>query len=48
MTAHALAEGGIGHYQTLMANTGPRAIARPLGFVQYATAFAVRLMLPAK
>ena len=46
MTAHALAEGGIGHYQTLMANTGSTAIALSLGYAQYATAFAVRLMLP--
>lgn len=45
MTAHALAEGGIGHYQTLMANTGSRAIALALGYVQYATANAVRLRL---
>lgn len=47
MTAHALAEGGIGHYQTLMANTGSKAIALSLGYAQYATAFAVRLTLPA-
>lgn len=47
MTAHALAEGGIGHYQTLMANSGSKAIALSLGYVQYATAFAVRLKLPA-
>ncbi len=46
MTAHALAEGGIGHYQTLMANTGSCAIALSLGYVQYATAYAVRLDLP--
>lgn len=46
MTAHALVEGGIGHYQTLMANAGSRAIALSLGYVQYATAFAVRLKLP--
>lgn len=47
MTAHALAEGGIGHYQTLMANTGSRVIALSLGYAQYATAYAVRLKLPA-
>ncbi|HEX6796532.1 MAG TPA: GNAT family N-acetyltransferase [Ktedonobacterales bacterium] len=47
MTAYAVAEGGIGHYQTLMANTGSKAIALSLGYVQYATAYAVRLMLPA-
>lgn len=47
MTARALAEGGIGHYQTLMANSGSKAIALSLGYVQYATAFAVRLKLPA-
>ena len=46
MTAHALAEGAVGHYQTLMANSGSKAIALSLGYVQYATALAVRLKLP--
>ena len=46
MTAHAIAEGGIGHYQTLIANTGSKAIALSLGYVQYATAYAVRLTPP--
>jgi GNAT superfamily N-acetyltransferase len=48
MTAYALAEGGIGHYQTLMSNTPSKAIALSLGYQQYATGLAVRLRLPAK
>jgi GNAT superfamily N-acetyltransferase len=43
MTAYALERGGIGHYQTLLANTPSVAIARSLGYQQYATALAVRL-----
>jgi len=45
MTAHALAEGTIPHYQTLLANAASLAIARSLDFAQYATAFAIRLNL---
>lgn len=48
MTAYALAEGGIGHYQTLMSNTPSKAIALSLGYQQYATGLAVRLRLPSK
>jgi RimJ/RimL family protein N-acetyltransferase len=43
MTAYALDGGGIGHYQTLLANAPSVAIARSLGYQQYATALAVRL-----
>jgi GNAT superfamily N-acetyltransferase len=43
MTVHALAEGVLPHYQALATNTASLALARSLGFVQYATAFAVRL-----
>jgi GNAT superfamily N-acetyltransferase len=43
MTAYALDTGDIGHYQTLLANAPSIAIARSLGYQQYATALAVRL-----
>ncbi len=45
MAAYTLAGGAIPHYQTVLANAGSLAIARSLGFVQYATAFAVRLKM---
>jgi RimJ/RimL family protein N-acetyltransferase len=43
MTAYALDGGGFGHCQTLLANAPSIAIARSLGYQQYATALAVRL-----
>lgn len=43
MTAAALREGAIPHYQTLAANLASRAIARGLGFTEYARTLAVRL-----
>lgn len=42
MTAHALQEGCLVQYRTLMANTASMAIARSLGFREYATTVAVR------
>jgi GNAT superfamily N-acetyltransferase len=45
MTAHALAEGVLPHYQALATNTASLALARSLGFVRYATALAVRLKM---
>jgi GNAT superfamily N-acetyltransferase len=45
MTAHALGEGTIPHYQALAANGASLALARSLGFVRYATSLAVRLNL---
>jgi predicted GNAT family acetyltransferase len=43
MTRAALDEGAIPHYQTLASNTASRAIARSLGFTEYAQTLAVRL-----
>jgi len=43
LTAHALAQGHVAQYQTLLSNAGSLAIARALGFHQYATTLAVRL-----
>lgn len=43
MTATALREGTSPHYQTLAANVASRAIARALGFTEYARTLAVRL-----
>jgi GNAT superfamily N-acetyltransferase len=45
MTAYALAEGAIPHYQALASNTASLALARSLGYVRYATVLAVRLKL---
>lgn len=47
LTAHCLTSGATLHYQTLRANVASVAIARTLGYVDMATAFAVRLRTPA-
>jgi GNAT superfamily N-acetyltransferase len=43
VTAYMLAEGYVAQYQTLLDNTSSVAIARALGYRQYATTLAVRL-----
>lgn len=45
MCAHALASGEVPQYQTLLSNLPSLAIARALGFSQYATGLAARLRL---
>jgi GNAT superfamily N-acetyltransferase len=43
MSAYAIAEGAIPHYQALGTNDASLALARSLGFVRYARSLAVRL-----
>lgn len=44
MTAHVLARGLVAQYQTLLSNASSVAIAQALGFQQYASTLAVRLL----